>query len=121
MSTFRNADFGERLNNAASARKAQLEKYRAKVEANDSSSAERHAVRQEVIAARNIRAAEREKARLAKAASDAAAQAERDLVLKAEQAERDAQAADEAVRAAALEADRKRARDARYAARKARK
>jgi hypothetical protein len=121
MSTFKNASFGERLSTAASAKKAALEKYRAKAEANDSSSAERQAARQAIIAAREIRAAEREKVRLAKAVDDAAAQAARDVLLKAEQAARDAEAAELAERELALEVERKKARDARYAARKARK
>ena len=68
-----------------------------------------------------MRAAEREAARLANEARSAEDQAAREIVLKAEQAERDVKAAEQAEREVASAAERKAARDARYAARKARK
>ena len=74
-----------------------------------------------IAAAREARALERKAAAEEKRAREALEQAERDAALKAEQAAREIEAAAEAERAAALEAERKLARDARYAARKARK
>jgi hypothetical protein len=55
------------------------------------------------------------------AAAQLAEAAAREAALKAEQEARDAEFAEQAAREAALEAERQAARDARYAARKARK
>jgi Family of unknown function (DUF6481) len=71
--------------------------------------------------ARDVRAAEREAARLANEARSAEDQATREIVVKAEQTERDAKTAEQAEREVASGAERKAARDARYAARKSRK
>ena len=60
MSDLKGTRLGDRLSSAANAKKAELEKFRAKSLANDQAAAERQAARQAVSAARNARAAERE-------------------------------------------------------------
>jgi hypothetical protein len=114
--------FRDRLNAAAEAKKALLEKFRAKAGPDDPAVAERQAARQAVSEARDVRDVARKAAReedavrraaeteqrAADAAREAAAQAARDVEAKAETAARDA----------ALKAEQKAARDARYAARK---
>ena len=121
MATFRNPDFDDRRNAAEAAKKAKLEKFRALTAQINEGAAERQATRQEIVAARDARAAEREAARLANEARSAEDQAAREIVVKAEQTERDAKTAEQAEREVASGAERKAARDARYAARKARK
>ena len=121
MAIFKNANFDERRNAAEAAKKAKLEKFRASTAQINERAAERQATRQEIVAARDVRAAEREAARLANEARSAEDQAAREIVLKAEQAEHDAITAEQAEREVASGAERKAARDARYAARKARK
>ncbi len=101
------------------------------IRGNDPAIAERQAARQAVSLARDVRTAERNATRLAgvareadeKAARDVAVAAEdaaRDAAVEAEQAARGAEVARQAADDVALEAQRKAARDARYAARKAR-
>ena len=121
MAIFKNATFDERRNAAEAAKKAKLEKFRALTAQINEGAAERGATRQAIVAARDVRAAEREAARLANEARSAEDQAAREIVLKAEQAEHDAKAAEQAEREVASGAERKAARDARYAARKSRK
>ena len=106
-------NFGDRLKAAAKAKQALLEKARAKAPANDPKFAERQAARREVSIAREARASERKAAELAAKIREAEEQA-------AEQEAREAEAAEQAAREIVLEAERKAARDARYAARKAR-
>jgi len=131
MDNSKKTGFDDRLNAAANAKKAELEKFRARSRVNDPASAERQAARQAVGAARDARSAERDAARLAGVARAADEQAARDAAAEVEQAARDAAAeAEQAARAAeiarqaaddvVLQAERKAARDARYAARKAR-
>ena len=121
MAIFKNATFDERRNAAEAAKKAKLEKFRASTAQINERAAERQATRQEIVAARDVRAAEREAARLANEARSAEDQAAREIVLKAEQAEHDAITAEQAEREVASAAERKATRDARYAARKSRK
>jgi len=121
MAIFKNPNFDERRNAAEAAKKAKLEKFRALTAQIDQGAVERGATRQAIIAARDVRAAEREAARLVNEASAAEDQAARQIVLKAEQAEHDAKAAEKAEGEVASAAKRKAARDARYAARKSRK
>lgn len=121
MAGFKDVNFNERRDTAEAAKKAKLEKFRALNAQLDQGAAERLAARQAIVAARDLRIAEREAARLAKEARAAEDQAAREIALKAEQAERDAKAAEQAEREVVSEAERKAARDARYAARKARK
>jgi hypothetical protein len=111
MSGFKEPSFADRQKAAQEARKNILEKFRAKPGLNDPAVLQRQAERE-------AQAAERAKAKLAREAA------------KAEQKAREAEAAAEAIaqiarekeaalaQEAALEAERKAARDARYAARK---
>jgi len=118
MSGMKQKDFSERLSAAKDAKQAMAAKFRQRPGPDDPAVAERRAIRAAVSAARDVRIAERHAQRLAENARIAA---EREAIAaeRAEQEQREAaeKAADE-VRA---EAERKAARDARYAARKARK
>ena len=120
MDNSKKTGFDDRLNAAANAKKAELEKFRARSRVNDPASAERQAARQAVGAARDARSAERDAARLAGVARAADEQAARDAAAEAEQAARAAEIARQAADDVVLQAERKAARDARYAARKAR-
>lgn len=120
------AGFGERMNTAAAAKKAQLENWRAnKIDVTDPVYLEQQAIRQAAAAARAereaLRKAEKEAAKLQAIADRKAAQ----LAAEAQAvADREAELAAKAEAEAALiaqEAAAKAARDARYAARKARR
>jgi hypothetical protein len=113
--------FVERLQTAAKAKKAQLEKMRASVPATRAPFTEGQAAQLEAAAARKIRTAERKDAdrvgaeqrrarRAAENAKQALAVAEERAAERGRQAQADA----------ALKKDQKAARDAKYAARKAR-
>lgn len=120
MNGFKNAGLSERLATAAGAKKALLEKFKAQPGVNDPVFAEREEARRAIRVAREAREAERNAARDArKAAEQEALKAE-----QAEQAAREALAvqelAEHAKRQVATAAEAKAARDARYAARKAR-
>lgn len=113
--SFKQPDLLERQKAAAEAKKAALEKYRAKTA--DPGLAER-------LTERNTRAAERKALKLAREAEKAeqkareaerALQAERETAVAAERAK-----AEQEQRQRELETERKAARDARYAARKLR-
>lgn len=121
MGNHKGDDFNERANAAANAKKAAAERFRAKAATDDPAFAERQAALQAISDAREVRTAERKAAREAEAARLAAEEAAR----VAEQAARDAEklvlAAEQKARDVALEVERKAARDARYAARKARR
>jgi hypothetical protein len=121
MAIFKNANFDERRNAAEAAKKAKLEKFRALTAQISEGASERLATRQAIVAARTSRAAERAAAQLAEEARAAKDQATREMALNAEQADRDARGAEQAERDVASAVQRKAARDARYAARKARK
>jgi hypothetical protein len=121
MSGFKGSKFTDRAEAAAAAKKAMLEKFRAKPAPDDPAVLARAAERKAIAEAREKRAEER---RLIKEVEDArrlaedqarqaelAAQAEAELRRKAEQAVRDEE----------IKAQRKAERDARYAARKARR
>ena len=103
MASFKDPSFQDRIGSAAEARKKALEQLRSKPPMDEA-----------VIAERQAKRAEKE----AREAEKAAAKRE------AAQAERDAKAAEAAAKAAVppppTEAERKAARDARYAKRKAR-
>jgi hypothetical protein len=120
MSGFKEKGFSERLGAAAEARKAQLEKFRAKPGPDDPAVIERQAARRAAAIAREARAAERKTAK----AQATAKEAERHDAEQAERAMREADAlresADQAARDVTTLAEQKTARDARYAARKAR-
>ena len=136
MPAFKSANFQERQQTAAEARKALLEKFKARPAPDDPAVLEREAKRRAIVAARAARAAEREARRQAEAAEKARREAEERVALearvKAEEEAREkariAEAAaleikrrEEAELAALLEAEKKAERDARYAARKGRK
>jgi hypothetical protein len=116
--------FVERLQTAAKAKNAQLERIRASVPATGAQSTERQAARVEAAAARKIRTAQRKDAdrvgaeqREAQRATENARQA---LGVVEERARKDAERGAQADADAALKKDQKTARDAKYAARKAR-
>ena len=123
MSSYKGPDLQQRQSNAAAAKKAMLEKFRAASE--DPAVAKRHATRVAVNEARLVRIAKRDAAkrvREAELAEQAARAAENVLQAQHEAKRVEAQiAAEKAEREASLEAEQKAARDARYAARKAAK
>jgi hypothetical protein len=128
MAGYKGADFNDRMTAAADAKKALMEKFRAKPAPDDPTVLARQAARQEILRQREIRQAEREIARQAELVRQAELEAARLAAETAREAERQAQIAEEARLAAEkaaaekeLEAQRKAARDARYAARKARR
>ena len=130
MNWSKNASFADRLSAAAEAKKAQLERAaRARSEAESPAAIKRRMARDAVKVARDARIAERKATKLAIEASQAAALAAaqaaevaaREVALKAEQEARDREFAERAEREAIVEAEKQAARDARYAARKARK
>ena len=120
MSGIKEKGFNERLSAAAEARKVQLDKFRAKPGPNDPAVVERQAARRAAVIARDVRAAERKIAK----AQLAAKEAERHAAEQAEKAMREVdalqKAADQAARDVTSVTEQKAARDARYAARKAR-
>jgi hypothetical protein len=75
MSGFKEKSFSERLGAAAAARKAQLEKFRAKPGPDDPAVVERQAARRAAALARDARAAERTTAKAQVAAEEAERQA----------------------------------------------
>ncbi|MFC4167125.1 DUF6481 family protein [Teichococcus aestuarii] len=112
--------FGERLTTAARAKEAMLERFRARPGPNDPAVAAQAAARKATSEARDARNAARKiacDAETARLKSEAAAKAEEKRALAVQQA-LEAEAA--AKHAAELPAQQKAARDARYAARKAR-
>ncbi len=118
MKGFKEKSFSERRSMAASAKKAALKKY---VE----HSSPDNPIMQQRLAERKAIAEAREARRAAKIAEQERLAAEEAARKAAEEAERRAreerEAAEQAELEAMLEAERKAARDARYAARKARK
>ena len=110
--------FSERLETAAKAKQVLLEKARKKNPANDPEFAARQEARAAAAYAREEREADRQIARLAERTKEAAA---RDAQ-KAEQVAFEAERAGRVTRQQAVNLiEQKAARDARYAARKARK
>ncbi|MEA2741076.1 MAG: hypothetical protein QOH05_4383 [Acetobacteraceae bacterium] len=107
-------NFDDRLSAAAAAKQALLERYRSRPAAGDPAWEEQQAALKAIADARDVRAAERKAAKEAEAARAAAE-------LAARKTQEQIAAAEAKARALALEAERKAARDARYAARKARK
>jgi hypothetical protein len=107
-------DFDDRLSAAAAAKRASLERFRSRPGAGDPAWIEHQAALKAIADARNARAAERKAAKEAEAARVAAELAARRIQEQIAAAEANA-------RATELEAERKALRDARYAARKARK
>ncbi|HYF56216.1 MAG TPA: DUF6481 family protein [Salinarimonas sp.] len=114
MTNPKDKNFSERLQRAAEAKQAMLGRFKARPAEDDPSVAARRAEREAISAAREVRSAER------KAAEDAMAERR---AIEAAETERQAEIA--RTRAVEEEGERaaqqKAARDARYAARKARK
>ena len=108
------ADFNERRDTAAKAKRDMLAKFQARPAADDPAVLERQAALKALHDARERRATERKALRAAEAARLAAEQA-------AERAAQQAREAEQTAREAALRLAQKAARDARYAARKARR
>lgn len=118
MAGFKEAQFDERLKSSADARRAMLVRSQTRSPAEDDALAARRAERQAVAEARTTRLAEREVARQVEAARLRAEQA---AMCEQVAADRVRDAAEASAHASKLQADQKAARDARYAARKARK
>ena len=120
MSSNKDQQFTERLSTAASARKAMLEKFKARRTTDDPAARERRADQEELRAARGTRVAEREAARRAKQEQLSAERlahkaAEREQRLAQEEqrlAQEAREAAERAEREAALERQRTAAREA---------
>lgn len=131
MAVYREKDIFERRNAANEAKRALLDKFKARPPADDPAVLARQAERKAILEARAIRDAERERqkaerqARQAadKARRDAEAEAARKLAAEAAEAasrDREAEENERIARVLAEEAERKAKRDARYAARKSR-
>ena len=118
MNIFKDKTFADRRGAAAAARQAALDKFRSRPGSDDPAVIERNAKRLEISVARETRAAERI---ATKAAEEARLETERVTREATERVERAARQEREGVEQAAIETERKAARDARYAARKSRK
>ena len=120
MSSNKDQQFTERLSTAASARRAMLEKFQARRAVDDPAARERRAAQEALRAARKTRVAEREAARRARheqlsAERLARKAAEREQRLAQEEqrlAQEAREAAERAEREAALERERRAAREA---------
>ena len=118
MGGFKEKKFGERLSTASAAKQGMVAKFLKRPGVDDPAVMERNAARAAVSLARDARRADREAARAEEAARMAA---EREAQAAAAAEEAAQVSAEKAAREASLEIERKAARDARYAARKARK
>lgn len=132
MALYREKDIFERRNAALEAKKALLERFKAKPADDDPEVIARRAERQAIIEAREQRAREKEQQRKEREALEAIERAKREaeeaeqrrieeerLALEAKQ--REQQELERISTELAEEAERKAKRDARYAARKTRK
>ena len=116
-----NNTVADRLGAAAAAKQAMLERFKARPTLDDPAFVEQQAALKAVSDARDARAAERRAERAAEAERQAAAQAAKKAEQAAQELEKQRQAREAVFRAEALEREKKAARDARYAARKARR
>lgn len=117
MKGFKEKTFSDRLQEAANARKAALERFKARPSPDDPEVIRRREERLRIAQARE----EREAARRAQKEAEAAVRAEREAAEKVEREARERrEAVEKLIRDSAEAAERKAARDARYAARKAR-
>ncbi len=121
MGAFKDNLFNERQAASANAKKALLEKFKAKPPADDPAVLARAAERRAIAEAREARAAERRAAKEEEARRLAAEQAARDEEARLRAIEEAARAAEQAARDLQRKAEQQAARDARYAARKARR
>ncbi len=118
MTGYTKTTLSERLSTAANAKKALLEKFRAKPAADDPDVVARQEARRAISDAREARAAQRQAAHAEQQAHEAAERMARETAAREQQVR---EAAETAEREAALAIERKAQRDARYAARKSRK
>jgi hypothetical protein len=117
MKGIKEQDLNERLERAAKARQAILEKFRARPAADDPGVVKRRQERMAIAEAREARAIERAAVKQKQAQERAA----REAIEKAEREARERrEAVAKVIRDAAEAAERKAERDRRYAARKAR-
>jgi|SRR5580704_7908057 hypothetical protein len=130
MNRYRKTGFADRLSDAADAKKTQLERAAGvRAVADTPAAVERRAAREAISVARDGRIAERTAIKLAMevgqatalAAAQVADAAARQARLRAEQEASDIEFDERIAREAAVDAERQTARDARYAARKARR
>jgi hypothetical protein len=82
MNNLKGTSFDDRLSTAANAKKAELEKFRARSGTTDPAFAERQAARHAISVARDARTAERNVSRLASVAQEAAEKVARDAPWK---------------------------------------
>lgn len=131
LAIYREKDIFERRNAANEAKKALLERFKARPTEDDPAVVARKAERQAILAARAERDAEKAKLKQERLAREAAERAAREAAAEQARLEAEAKAAEESklreseeneriARLLADEAERKAKRDARYAARKAR-
>lgn len=131
MAIYREKDIFERRDAANAAKRAMLEKFKAKPAADDPEVLARQAERKAILEARAIREAEKEKRKQERLAREAQERAEREAAAEAarlaaeetarsEATMREAEENERITRLLADEAALKAKRDARYAARKAR-
>ena len=118
MAAFKGSTFKDRAEAAASAKKALLEAFKKRPPADDPAVQARIAERRAVLEARAQRDAERQRQR---AEDEARRLAEEEAHRRATEEEIARRAAEAAARDEQIRAERKAARDARYAARKARR
>jgi hypothetical protein len=119
--THKKAGLPDRLQTAAAAKRALLERFLARPSPDDPAAKERQAALKAVSDARDARRMERQAAHEAEASHRAAEVAAQAAEQAAREAEEKRLAAEAAAQDAVLAADRKARRDARYAARKARR
>jgi hypothetical protein len=117
MKGYKEKTFNDRLSAAETARRAALERFRDRPAPDDPAVIKRREERMAIAAAREVRAAQRR----AEKEAEAVVRAEREVVERAEREARERrEAIEKVIRDSSEAADRKAARDARYAARKAR-
>ena len=121
MSGYKGAKYTDRITESAKAKQAALEKFRARPSPDDPAVLARQATQKAIQDAREIRDAQRRVERAAEAERLAAEERARIVEQEALKAAEAARVADEAAQARILLAQQKAARDARYAARKARR
>jgi hypothetical protein len=132
LALYREKDIFERRNAASEAKRALLERFKARPDPDDPDVLARRAERQAILEAREQRNREKERLRKEREAIEAAERARREAEeaerrrieaerLAAEARQREQEEVERIATELALDAERKAKRDARYAARKARK
>ena len=119
--SYRGTKFSERAADSAAAKKALLERFQNRPKPDDPAVLARAAERKAIEEAREQRMAEKRTAKEAEAARLRAEEEERQAEIARQAAEEAARAVQAKLDAAALLLQQKAARDARYAARKARR